>query len=200
MESCLRLQEDGRLCWVLATYSVLLHTSTIIQVLLTSPSWPGHCPAGRLVTPRLAARTAAWENNQRHGWLAKPQVHIAEGAVVHCDQSVSKVKLQFHQLQSLPVTVEAVEAVDLEEAQIVVLLSAPAPASYLINWPGAGPLIWSKWTLLDVVFEKVTVVRHRICRSWRLDFWKLSLHMCYKKLRKIKVAQNPYYSTMIGDL
>jgi len=52
--------------------------------------------------------------------------------VVHCDQSVSKVKLQFHQLQSLPVTVEAVEAVDLEEAQIVVLLSAPAPASYLI--------------------------------------------------------------------
>ena len=24
--------------------------------------------------------------------------------------------------------------------------------------------------------------------------------MCYKKLRKLKVAQNTYYSTMIGDL
>ena len=55
--------------------------------------------------------------------------------------TVSTVKLQFHQLQSLPVAVEAVEAVDLEEAQIVVLLSAPAPASYLINWP-----------LLDLLF------------------------------------------------
>jgi hypothetical protein len=63
--------------------------------------------------------------------------------VVHCDQSVSTVKLQFHQLQSLPVAVEAVKAVDLEEAQIVVLLSAPAPASYLINWP-----------LLDLLFDQ----------------------------------------------
>ena len=38
---------------------------------------------------------------------------------------------------------EAVEVVDLEEAQIVVLLSAPAPTSYLINWP-----------LLDLLFDQ----------------------------------------------
>jgi len=95
------------------------------------------------VTPRPAARTAAWENHQRHGRLAKPQVHIAEGAVVHCDQSVSTVKLQLHQLQSLPVAVETVEVVDLEEVLIVVLLSAPAPALYLINWP-----------LLDLLFDQ----------------------------------------------
>ena len=93
------------------------------------------------MTPVPAARTAASGNHQCHGRLTKPQVHIVEGAVVHCDQSVATVKLKDHQLQPLPVAVEAVEVVDLEEAQIVVLLSAPAPASYLINWPGAGPLI-----------------------------------------------------------